>query len=219
MQNHGGKAGRIADVRRSHPGRIALFPPIQEGRLPSHQAACCGQHLFILQAGLFQHAGRPEQPVPVPRQAIRLPRSNAPHHPVRGNGPGTARSGILLYLPLPHTGLQTFHAGLDVPHSQPQMGGVRNVPGPHRGPVGSGTEGAFLIDQGSRLVQGQAVRLVQDFKSAVIARAVFRLRHNAPFGIPAVLHGPHPAVLFHFRPMGVILDQAASGQRKRFSPV
>lgn len=82
VQNHGGKAGRIPDVRRSHPGRITLFPPIQKGRLSFHQAACHRQHLFILQTGFFQHAGRPEQPVPVPRQAIRLPRGDAPHHPV-----------------------------------------------------------------------------------------------------------------------------------------
>lgn len=164
MQEHGGQAARIPNIGRSHPRRVALLPPVQHGRFPLHQAARGRKHLFIPHACLFHHSAGKGQPVGIPRQAVNFPRSHPPHHTVGRNGPGTARAGILLHLPVPDPCIQTVHTGTDIPQPQSQMGGIGNIPGPHSRPVGSRPERPFFIKQGSSLMQRQAVSLIKHFK-------------------------------------------------------
>ena len=219
MQEHGGQAARIPNIGRSHPRRVALLPPVQHGRFPLHQAARGRKHLFIPHACLFHHSAGKGQPVGIPRQAVNFPRSHPPHHTVGRNGPGTARAGILLHLPVPDPCIQTVHTGTDIPQPQSQMGGIGNIPGPHSRPVGSRPERSFFIKQGSSLMQRQAVSLIKHFKISPVMRGVPGFRNNAPLGIAAVFHGFHLTVRLYLRPMRGILAQGISGQRKSLSSV
>ncbi len=125
---------RRPDIRRRHPIRVALLPPVDKRSLSRTQPVVETQRLLVLRQRRRQHVGAPRQPVAVAVGKVERPRAQRPGHAIRRHRPAAARPRILQNHPVAHARHQTLAAGLRRRERRPEHRRVGEIARPHARP-------------------------------------------------------------------------------------